>query len=202
MVALNFTDEPLWMVMQRLQAALDSLPADGCLAFTAANPDLRWDLYDGELFQTATGDGWRYRGMRVWLDVAELLGCRLALPQPLDDTRCRFEIQPLDPSQSWHHTAVADPREKYGCETDYTRIHKGEDPWFLHSVATALAAVDLRDGDRVLELGANRGEGLALLHQLVPQTAFDYLGIDHAVSAIEQARTRYGNDRFRLADLN
>ncbi len=70
-------------------------------------------------------------------------------------------------------------------------------------MADALARVAPRAGARVLDLGVNTGDELALLLALAPSLHdATFVGIDHSASAIARARERYPAMQFHVADLS
>src|SRR5690348_10565113 len=89
-----------------------------------------------------------------------------------------------------------DALERYGAGSEFQRISKLEDPWFLLDLEEALARVGLAPGARVLELGCNTGDLFALL----PPGA-RVVGVDHSASALEVARRRHPAAELVLADV-
>lgn len=173
------------------------------------DPDLGRGRYAGE---TVEVDGVLYlhRSLRVWVDLAERLGLRLALPRPLAPPRVRIILERLDPAARLRPDAD-DPTEKYGTASQYARIAKHEDPAFVIDLAEALARVtDVPRAApttraRVLDLGVNRGDELALVTTLAPALRDAVLvGIDHSASAIAHARERFAgapNVQLHAADI-
>ncbi|WP_255215724.1 class I SAM-dependent methyltransferase [Pseudenhygromyxa sp. WMMC2535] len=147
--------------------------------------------------------------MRVWLDLADRLRLRLRTPQLVDGQphliALRFE--PLDESARWRDHSPADPREKYGAKTRYQRISKLEDPDLLIDLDEALERLNLPREPRILDLGVNRGDSLAMILGLRPAWAktLRFVGVDHSASALDLARARWAElgDRadFIEADL-
>lgn len=144
-----------------------------------------------------------HRPFRVWVDLAARLELRLLTPRPAAPPRVELRLERLDRAADWHAADVADPSEKYGVDSSFARITKLEDPDFVLDVADAVERVGLTAGARVLELGVNRGDLLALLDGLVPGLAArgTLVGVDHSRSALAAAQARFPRGRFIAADL-
>ncbi|HEY5924607.1 MAG TPA: class I SAM-dependent methyltransferase [Kofleriaceae bacterium] len=166
------------------------------------DPDLGRSHYAGEPIEHA-GTTYVHRSFRVWVDLAERLGLRLLTPRPLAPPLVRLVLERLDDAERMRPSAD-DPTEKYGATSEFARISKLEDPGFVIDMREALARVDLQPGARVLDLGVNRGDELALLLALCPALRDAHLvGIDHSASALAHARERFrgANVALHEADL-
>jgi trans-aconitate methyltransferase len=99
----------------------------------------------------------------------------------------------------------ADVTERYGADSPFARINKAEDPGFVVDLDDAVARLALPDAPRILDLGVNRGDELALLFALHPALSItaQVTGVDHSASALAVARTRFpaARCRFLEADL-
>jgi SAM-dependent methyltransferase len=162
----------------------------------ALDPDRGRGCYPGELV-----DGRVHRPYRVWLELAERLGLRMLTPKPEGElVRLRFER--VDPGRRLR-PAAGHVTEKYGAASEFARISKQEEPGFVLDFADALARVQLGAGARVLDLGVNTGDELALAMALAPAMEdARFVGIDHSGSAIAVARARFGSRvSLHVADL-
>jgi 2-polyprenyl-3-methyl-5-hydroxy-6-metoxy-1,4-benzoquinol methylase len=176
------------------------------LELEVLDPDRGRGLYAGEVV-AIDGVSYVHRPFRVWVDLAERLGLRLLTPRAIDDRFVRLVFERLartrDSAALGDREAVA--TERYGTDSEFARITKLEDPGFVLDMSDALARVALRADARVLDLGVNTGDELALLRARVPALRDARLvGIDHSASAIAKARERFAGDNVELhvADVN
>jgi SAM-dependent methyltransferase len=188
------------------------------LAFFVLDPDLGRGRHAGELVDHA-GGAHVHRPFRVWVDLAERLALRLLTPRVDPDTGdglilLRFE-RLASHRRGWQGLAPApaeraggdgdadddpgDRTERYGAGSSYARISKLEDPGFLIDLTDALVRARLGPRPRVLDLGVNAGDELALIQRVVP--GIDVVGVDHSASALTAARARFPAFRFIEADL-
>lgn len=159
------------------------------------DPDRGHGLYAGELV-----DGFVHRPYRVWLDLAERMGLRMCTPRIIAEPLVRLRFERLDEDARLRGD---EGTEKYGAASEFARIDKLEDPGFVSDMADALERVGLGAGARVLDLGVNTGDELALLMTLLPALQQATLvGVDHSASAIAAARARFGaNVELHVADI-
>jgi SAM-dependent methyltransferase len=163
--------------------------------FDVLDPDLGRGRYAGEVIEGARHV---HRPFRVWVDLAERLGMRLLTPRPIESPLVRLTFEPLDRDARLRPSAE-DPTEKYGADSEFARISKLEDPGFVIDFEEALARIELPAEPRVLDLGVNTGDELALLDGLGDAKI---VGIDHSASAIAVARERFPHAELHVADLN
>ena len=196
---MTFTDEPLGEVAEVLRATLEPLQVGEPLSFLAPNPDLNIGLFTGELFEHS-GVRYRHRPLRVWLELAERLGCRLHTPEP-EGTFVKFTVSKLVDT-SWHQGKAG--RETYGEASEFSRVQKLEEPTFLFDYTRALERVTLTKESRVLSLGVGRGDELRPFETFFEGYNLSFTGIDHSASALSLARERFprANYDFIQADLN
>ena len=181
---MDFARAPLLAIVEYLQAEL----ARGAttLELDVLDPDVGRGHYAGERVETYV-----YRSLRTWVDLAERLGLRLLTPRPLAPPLVRLVFEKLDETARLR-PAAEDATEKYGADSAFARISKLEDPGFVLDMADALARCELRPGARVLDLGVNTGDELALCMAVAPVLRDATLvGIDHSASAIARARERF-----------
>jgi len=172
------------------------------LEIEVPSPDLAPGLYPGEPTRGEHA-GLRARGMRVWADLAEVLGLRLLVPRPAEPPFTTLVFEVMDQSADLHAALPTESTMRYGATSPFTRIDKLEDPWFLHTYRLALEEIAPRPDDRVLFAGCGRGDEIALLlsREGIEPERIRITGIDHAGSALDAARARFPHARFLEADL-
>ncbi len=196
----RFVDETLLEIRDWVLGELGD--ADGA-ELQVCDPAAGTGLYSGE-----AGPRGLHRGVRVWVELAELLGCRLLISQQgADDGFLRLRFEALEPQDSFHDDDVVEPSEKYGARSRFSRIHKLEEPTFVLALEAALLRVDLEPGARVLDLGVNTGDELELIRRVYGPARFDGLelvGVDHSASAMARAKERFDGPgrRFLVHDIN
>ena len=196
---MTFTDEPLGEVIEVLRANLGPLQRREPLSFYAPNPDSSTGLFAGELFEHG-GVRYRHRPLRVWLELAEQLGCRLLTPEP-KGAFVKLTLSKLADT-SWHQDKLGP--ETYGEASDFSRVQKLEEPTFLFDYIRALERVALTPGSRVLSLGVGRGDELTPFETLFGGYDLNFTGVDRSASALNLARERFPGESYTFiqADLN
>ena len=196
---MMFTDEPLGEVIGVLRTNLEFLQAGEPLSFYAPNPDLSTGLFAGELFEHGSVR-YRHRPLRVWLELAGRLGCRLHTPEP-EGAFVKFTLSKLADT-SWHQGKIGP--ETYGEASAFSRVQKLEEPTFLLDYTRALECVALTPESRVLSLGVGRGDELGPFETLFPGYNLSFTGIDYSASTLNLARERFSGDGYHFiqADLN
>ncbi len=189
-------------VIAQVRAAL----AGGATEVTlqVLDPDRGRGRYAGEVVDI-DGVAHVHRPYRVWVELADRLGLRLLTPRPAAPPLIELRFERLDPAASPHDRPGRDLTEKYGADSDFARISKLEDPGFVIDFAEALGRVPLPERPRILDLGVNRGDELALMLATDPSLRgrARFTGIDHSASALAQARGRFPGADVHLhqADL-
>ena len=214
-----FRRESLLEILAYIDRTLAAEPAvadEPALAFRVIDPDHGRGRHAGELIRVA-GELHVHRPFRLWVDLAERLGLRLLTPRavpPLIELRferlraagpagARAGIGAAGVTDATDAADVTDPTdatEKYGAGSAFSRISKLEDPGFVLDLAEALARASLPEHPRILDLGVNAGDELALLAVLLGRPA-EVTGIDHSASALAIARARFPAARLIEADL-
>jgi SAM-dependent methyltransferase len=139
-------------------------------------------------------DGFVHRPWRVWIDLAERMSLRMLTPQPIAPNLVALRFEPL--------VRTKRPREQrsYGPDSQFARVRKAEDPSFVLDLGDALARIALPANARVLSLGVNTGDEIALMIELGVDARF--VGVDRDAAALAVARARFGaNVELIEADL-
>jgi 2-polyprenyl-3-methyl-5-hydroxy-6-metoxy-1,4-benzoquinol methylase len=179
-VVTEFRSEPLLAIVRWIETAPE-------IVFRVLDPDRARGHYAGEIV-----DGCVHRPWRVWTDLAERMGLRMLTPRPAEPPLVELRFERLGPR--WQPRGEGS--ERYGVGSGFERIRKLEDPGFVIDLEEALARVALVPGGRVLDLGCNTGDVLAMM----PPGA-QLVGVDHSASAIAAARTRVPDATLVEADV-
>jgi len=183
----RFTGEPLTAIVQFVAEIL----ARGEVAeVVVADPDHGAGMYAGETL----GDS-IHRPWRVWVELADRLGARLGTPR-LADGEVTLRFEPLARDRVPER---GEGRETYGTASGFARIHKLEDPGFILDLREALDRAELPAAPRVLAVGCNTGDELAIVYAAAGDARV--IGVDHSESAIAEARTRWPAATFQVADV-
>jgi len=201
---IRFTNEPMQEILPLLQSQLKE--NDIC-TFDVINPDIFEDYAGNEI--VIEGEHYIGRGFKTWTDLAELLHCKMLIPQISDYPFVTLRYKKLN-NDSFH----TDPKttEKYGLNSHFARIHKMEEPAFLYYYIQALNNVKVQNRTQILNLGINKGDEFTVIKNLLDIKEYKKLnlvGIDHSKSAIdyttecfkEDNATFYTHDINRLDDL-
>lgn len=198
-----FRAEPLLEILAFVQARLAG--GAGAVAFWVLDPDRGRGRYAGEPVHEG-GERFVHRSWRVWGELAERLQLRLLTPRT-DGALVRIALERLGPVERWDAGAPAeDAAERYGSESRYARVSKLEEPGFVLDFADALARAMPGPAARILDLGVNTGDELALIQHLAPalRDSARFIGVDHSASALAVARARFPGPNVQLVegDLN
>jgi trans-aconitate methyltransferase len=204
-----FGPEPLIEIVRWMQTEL----AAGAtrLELVVLDPDRGRGLYAGERVEDRV-----HRPYRVWVELADRLGLRMLTPtradqrdpdsnradhdaSHVDQSSVALRFERLDARERLRPTG--DATERYGAGSPFARISKDEEPGFVLDLADAIERTKLGAGARVLDLGVNTGDEIALMRELGLRDA-QFTGIDHSASAIAEARVRFPDVDFHVADLN
>ena len=195
-----FAREPLLAILDHVRAEL-AAGATG-LSFQVLDPDRGRGRYPGELVEI-DGAAYVHRPFRIWVELADRLGLRLLTPRPAAAPLVELRLERLDPTARWQGDPGDDATEKYGAASGFARISKLEDPGFVVDFAEALGRVPLVEAPRVLDLGVNTGDELALMLAVAPAlAAATFVGVDHSASALAVARQRFPGAAFRFVEAD
>ncbi len=187
-MATRFTDEPLHAIIAHVAATLALRePAE----LLVHDPDL-----DRGAFPGRAGAGAIHRPWRVWTELADRLDARLSIRTGLTGEHVALRFDPLDRDRV---PARGEGNEAYGAASGFAQIKKLEDPGFVIDLREALGRARLPSAPRVLDLGVNTGDELALVYMAAPDALVT--GIDHAATALDIARTRWPSATFVQGDV-
>lgn len=181
--------------------AIQGQLADGVDVVTlrVLDPDLGRGCHAGEFIEVE-GRAYVHRPWRVWVELADRLGLRMCTPKLLEHPLCELRFERLHASSQ----PAADPRERYGTQSEFARVRKAEEPSFVLDFADALARASPSPDARILSLGVNTGDELALLLELCPalREQARFVGVDHSPSALARARERFSDPRHRFIEAD
>ena len=205
---MRFTDQSLYEIIQYINLQLTEEKERQKIIFEIFNPDLAQGKFSGETLFTE-GNHYIYRSYKIWMDLAESFDCRFTTPIPVDNFFVKITFEKLNITDSWHRQqdTTSDNTEKYGTDSDFSRINKSEEPGFLMEYLNCLTRVSVKEGDSILDLGINRGDEFAIFKQNYDKSflaTLNFTGVDHSGSAIARADKRFPQDNFHFieGDIN
>jgi len=199
---MYFTKESMQEIFEIVQKELE---LSDIVSFDILNPDLGSGYGGSEI--CIDDDIYLYRGYKSWIDLAQILKCKMLTPKESDYPFITLSFKKLNTNNSFHLNTT-DKDEKYGLNSDFWHINKMEEPSFLYYYTQALTNVKVSKRIDILDLGINRADEFDTLKNSISPSDFDILnlvGIDHSKTAIEYAKDRfkdYTNIKFYQADIN
>ena len=202
-IIMRFTTETLFEIKSKIKKELKKLPLD-FIEFEVIDPDLSVD-FSGTMISIA-GQQYIHRPYKIWVDLAEILKCRILTPERVSENKVLMRYAPLDVSKSWHTNSGVDIREKYGVGSIFAQIKKMEEPYFLSDYLRCLRELDLKFRANVFNLGINRGDEFSAFNHVFDDelvSSINFTGLDHCESAIDEAGKRFidYNYNFILGDI-
>lgn len=191
-------------ITNTLEQRLKSLQAKSIVTFEVISPDIVSSTYAGETVRIHQQD-YIYRGYKSWIDLANILRCKMLTPIVIDDILVQIRFEKLNADVSFHKST--DTQEfKYGTTSIFSKIHKMEEPSFLHYYKQALTNVSLNKRIRILNLGVNSGDEFELIKDIAENfSSHELVGIDYCQSAISNAQEKFknfSNVSFHTHDIN
>jgi len=199
-----FYDEPLFHLFSLLRDKLTTTPVNQTVEFEVVDPDIS-NEFSGTLI-SVSGKKYIYRPFKVWVDLAEILHCKILTPRSLPENRILIRYKSLDVSKSWHNNSGVDITERYGSDSEFSRIFKFEEPYFMNDYIRSLNEAGVKENMKVLDLGINRGDEFKIFQEFYIRLSdsITFTGIDHCTSALNKARLQMnsGNFSFYNKDLS
>ena len=177
----NVTDLSMLEISQYLSNSLKSKQE---VSIVVKNPDCKASI-----------------SLSSWLNLAELLYCKLLTPKIIDPNLVELTFKKLNLNNSFHTNEVTNTKEKYGTESLFFNINKLEHPSFLIAYKRALESVQVELRENILNLGINKGDEFELIKKITPTEQFNKLnlyGIDYSNSAIEYAKKSLNSPNIKL----
>lgn len=199
----KFTNEELYEIINILDEKLKLLSFGDILEMEVLNPDIASSKYAGNVI-TIADTQYIYRGYKSWVDLSEILFCKMLTPQYIDEQTIKIRLKKLNTLDSFHISGVS-KEEKYGIDSIFSNIHKNEEPAFLAPYLKALKNVDVNKRLRILNLGINSGDEFDIIKKYASNFKnLELVGIDYSESAINQAKEKLQDDNvsFLVHDIN
>jgi len=201
---LKFTTQTMLKIITTLEDKLGTLNPNEIVEFEVLNPDITSSTYSGNLVDFENTK-YIYRGYKAWTDLAEILKCKMLTPHAKNSHAITIRFEKLNDDVSFHKSS--DTAEfKYGSESIFSKIHKNEEPAFVHYYKQALKNVDVNKRLRILNLGVNSGDEFELIQKYaINFKELELVGIDYCTSAIDEAKEKFlacGNIKFYTHDIN
>jgi len=139
-------------------------------------------------------------GYKAWVDLAQLLYCKLLTPKILSNNLIEITFKKLNLDNSFHSAKIEEKSEKYGVDSIFFTINKLNEPSFLFAYKRALEFVDVKSRKNILNLGINKGDEYKLIQNLLSKeelNRLNFYGVDYSKSAIE-----YAKSSLDIANLN
>jgi len=183
----------------------NGLKAGESISFEVLDPDLA-DGYTGERLEIE-GQSYIFRSYKTWVDLAELLKCKMKTPKQSIYPRVKLTFKKLETHSSFHSTTRKIKEEKYGLGSHFSKIHKMEEAAFLYYYLQALQNVNIEQRRSILNLGINTGDEFSVIKKYLDANTYaniSFVGIDHSKSAIEYAKHKFQEENvtFYAHDIN
>ena len=200
----KFTSQTMFEIINILEEKINSIDSKETISFEVLNPDIATSTYAGNIIIIDSIE-YIYRGYKSWVDLAQILYCKMLTPLLLNPNTAIIRFEKLNEDISFH-TADVDKEEKYGEESIFSKIHKMQEPAFLHYYKQALKNVAIDKRLRILNLGVNSGDEFELIQQYSSNFKnLELIGIDYCQSAIQEAKAKFKNSKnitFYTHDIN
>jgi hypothetical protein len=186
-------------ILPLLTKKLEHCKAGEFISFEVLDPDLA-DAYTGKHIELES-TSYIYRGYKAWVDLAELLFCKMMTPEKSTYPFVRLRFKKLHTKNSFHLDTQSPKEEKYGLGSAFSQVHKMEEPAFLHYYTQALNNAKLTQRTAILNLGINTGDEFEVIKKSVSAQIFKnikFVGVDYSQTAIAYARDRFPDDNVTL----
>ena len=200
----NFLNTPMLQVINILREKTSTLKPKEIVEFEVLNPDFSTSCYSGTV-HTIDSHEYIYHSYKSWLDLAQILYCKMLTPLLHGEYSVIIRFQKLNADVSFHNSETL-AEEKYGSTSIFSQIHKNEEPAFLAHYLKALENVKVESRLRILNLGVNSGDEFELIHKSIEDfSELELIGIDYCPSAIALAEEKFkdfSNISFYTHDIN
>jgi len=185
MLQLNTND--LLQIHNTLSQEIDNTNVGDTLEFIVRNPDDENSI-----------------SYKSWIDLAQLLYCKMLTPKVYDESSIILRFQKLNTEDTFH-TINSDDKEKYGINSPFSMINKNSEASFLVHYMKALENAKVDTRLRILNLGVNSGEEFEVIKKYAQNFSnLELVGIDYCSSAIKKAKANFDDENitFLEGDIN
>lgn len=194
----------MYKITNILEEKLNTLTPKSIIEFEVLNPDIATSIYAGNILNIQHNEC-IYRGYKSWIELAHLLKCKMLTPHKIDENFILMRYEKLNEDVSFHKSSDI-PELKYGTDSIFSKIHKMQEPSFVHYYKQALANVNINKRFKVLNLGVNSGDEFEFIKEYASNFKnLEFVGIDYCQSAIEFAKDKFSDDAnisFYAHDIN
>ncbi len=188
-----------------LSMQINMCEAGDHISIEVLDPDLG-EGYAGEQIHI-DGRIYIYRGYKSWIDLAELLMCKMMTPEKSTYPLVKLHFKKLVIQNSFHTEQQNSKEEKYGINSHFSQINKMEEPAFIYYYKQALQNAKLDKKRRVLNLGINTGDEFKVIKTTLGNQSYkkiNLVGIDHSRTAITYAAKHFPEENvtFYAHDIN
>ena len=200
-----FTTQSMQDIIISLTAQANECEAGHCISFETLDPDLGEGYAGAELH--IEGTTYLFRSYKSWVDLAELLMCKMLTPKKSTYPLVKLRFEKLETQSSFHTESQSSKKEKYGIDSHFSQINKMEEPAFLYYYTQALQNAKLDHRTRVLNLGINTGDEFSVIRNSLDTQTYEKInltGIDHSKTAIAYAKSCFPEENvtFYTQDIN
>jgi len=177
----------------------ETLHTNNVIIFNVLDPDLG-EGYAGNHI-VIDDQTYIHRGYKTWIDLAELLMCKMCTPKKGKYPFVTLRFEKLETQNSFHLDTKSPKEEKYGVNSHFSQINKMEEPAFLYYYQQALKNAKLSEKSRVLNLGINTGDEFSVIKNSLVTEKYEnmeFVGIDHSKTAIAQAKMYFKEENVKL----
>jgi len=192
-------------IIMLLEDSIENLKPKEKVEFIVVNPDIKTSTYSGNII-FINNEEYIYRGYKAWMELAHILKCRVLTPILQENNNfVLIKYEKLNEDVSFH-TNTDTAEFKYGSDSIFSKIHKMEEPSFLHYYKQALQNASINKRLRILNLGVNSGDEFDFIKEYASNfNNLELIGIDYCKSAIDDAKDKFNADKnisFYTHDIN
>ena len=114
----KFINESMFEIIKYFEYILKD---NSIIEIEVLNPDLGINEYSG--FNTNLKENYIYRSYKSWIDLSELMFCKMFTPTVISHETICLKFQKIDVSNTFHKLENDDENEKYGLESSFFDIN-------------------------------------------------------------------------------